>query len=227
MQPRKTHNPQTLTYVIGGILAVVVFVVLAQWSQQHAELIQSLTAQAGWLGVFSYIGIMMLSIVFAPLGTGFLLPVAANSYGPFLAAIYSIIGWTLGSVIAFWIAKTFQTKVFKHQVFTKRIQRYEQTIPKYQFYGLVILLRIALPVDLVSYALGFASTISYRAFLLTTIIGITPLTFMFTYAATASIWIQIGVSIFATGLFAGGSYFVYRRYVHGDNEETVSIKKEL
>ena len=208
-------SQKNIGYITGGVLAAFVFVLLAQWSQQHSELIQSITAQAGWVGELSYIGIMMLSIVFAPLGTGFLLPVAANSYGPFLAAIYSITGWTLGSVIAFWIAKTFRKKVFKHQGFVKRIQEYEQTIPKYQFYGLVILLRIALPVDLVSYVLGFARTMSYLAFLLTTVIGVTPLTFMFTYAATATIWIQIGVSIFAMGLFAGGSYFVYRRYVHG------------
>ena len=215
-------SQKNIGYIGGGVLAAFVFVVLAQWSQQHSELIQSITAQAGWVGVLSYIGIMMLSIVFAPLGTGFLLPVAANSYGPFLAAIYSITGWTLGSVIAFWIAKTFRKKVFKHQGFVKRIQEYEQTIPKYQFYSLVVLLRIALPVDLVSYALGFASTMSYRAFLLTTVIGVTPLTFMFTYAATATIWIQIGVSIFATGLFVGGLYLVYRKYTH--DEETVSVK---
>ena len=152
----------------------------------------------------------MASIVFAPLGTGFLLPVAANSYGPFLAAIYSITGWTLGSVMAFWIAKTFRKKVFKHQSFVERIQVYEKSIPKYQFYGLVILLRIALPVDLVSYALGFASTMSYRTFFLTTLIGVTPMTFAFTYASTSSVLIQILVSIFATTVLSVGLYFVYR-----------------
>lgn len=206
----KILNSKIFTYIIGSIFAIVVFVVLAQWSQQHAELIQTLTTQAGWLGVFSYIGVLAISIVFAPLGTGFLVPVAANSYGPFLAAIYSIIGWTVGSLVAFWIAKAFRKKVFTHTGFVKRIQAYEKTIPKYQFYGLVVLLRIALPVDLVSYALGFASAISYRAFFLTALIGVTPMTFVFTYASTSSVLIQVLASIFASIVFGLGLYFAYR-----------------
>jgi len=220
----KNLNFKILRYVIGGIFAVAIFVVLAQWSQQHVELIQSLTTQAGWLGVFSYVGIMMVSIVFAPLGTGFLLPVASNSYGPFLAAIYSIIGWTLGSVIAFWIAKTFRKKIYKDQVFVRRIQGYEKSIPKYQFYSLLILLRVALPIDLLSYALGFASTISYRAFFVTTLIGATPMTFVFTYASTSSVMVQILVSIFSTAVFGTGLYFVYHKYLT-DTHKTDSVQK--
>ena len=208
----KFLNSKTCTYTVGAIFAAYGFVVLSQWSQQNMELLQSLTAQAGWPGIFSYIGIMTASIVFAPLGTGFLLPVAANSYGPFFAALYSIIGWTLGSMLAFWIAKAFRKNIFKNQSLVKRIQEYERSIPRYQFYGLVILLRIALPVDLVSYMLGFASTMSYRAFLFTTLVGVTPMTFVFTYAATSTVLIQILVSIFATITFGIGLYFVYRGY---------------
>jgi uncharacterized membrane protein YdjX (TVP38/TMEM64 family) len=212
----KILNSKIPTYIISGIAAAVAFVVLAQWAQQHTELIQSFTTQAGWLGVLSYIGVMALSIVFAPLGTGFLLPVAANSYGPFLAAVYSIIGWTLGSVVAFWIAKTFRKKIIKHKDFRKKIQKYEKSIPKYQFYGLVILLRIALPVDLVSYALGFASSMSYRAFFLTTLIGVTPMTFVFTYASTSSLLVQVLASLFAATVFGLGWFFSYRGYLGRD-----------
>lgn len=225
----KILNSRISKYIVGSIFAAFVFVVLAQWSQQHADFIQSLATQAGWLGVLSYIGIMMTSIVFAPLGTGFLLPVAANSYGPFLAAMYSITGWTLGSIIAFWIAKTFRRKVFKHQGFIERMQEYERSIPKYQFYSLVVLLRIALPVDLVSYSLGFASTMSYRAFFLTTLIGVTPMTFVFTYASTSSILIQILVSLFATSVFTVGSYFVYRGYLSTEHspDDKISLRNDL
>ena len=52
----KILNFKTSIYVVSGIMAVAIFVVLAQWSQQHAEFIQSLTTQAGWLagGNFVY-----------------------------------------------------------------------------------------------------------------------------------------------------------------------------
>lgn len=200
-------------YIIGALLTVVLFVALSQWSQQHAALLQDLTSQAGFVGVLSYILIMAASIVFAPLGTAFLLPVAAMSYGPFLAAVYSIVGWTIGSVGAFFIARHFGFRKYKETEFMRRIQSYEASVPKLQFYGLIVLFRIALPVDGMSYALGFVSTISYPAFLVTTVLGITPLAFVFTFATTLSATIQIAVGVFATVLFLTASYVAYRGYI--------------
>jgi uncharacterized membrane protein YdjX (TVP38/TMEM64 family) len=198
--------------IIGGVLGVLLFVVLAQWSQQHAELLKELTNQAGVLGVFSYVTILAASIIFAPLGTGFLLPIAANSYGPLLAAIYSILGWTIGSVVAFWIARHFGHRKIKETTFMRRLKSYESAISEYHFYGLIVLLRMALPVDVVSYALGFMSKIGYKAFLVTTVLGITPLAFVFTFASTASAEIQLTISSLAALLFLSAAYWVYREY---------------
>jgi len=209
-------------YIIGILLTVVLFVALSQWSQQHAVLLQDLTTQAGFVGVLSYILIMAASIVFAPLGTAFLLPVAATSYGPFWAAIYSIVGWTIGSLGAFFIARHFGFKKYKETEFMRRIQSYEASVPRLQFYGLIILFRIALPVDGVSYALGFVSTISYPAFLMTTILGITPLAFVFTFATTLSATVQLTVGVSATLLFLSATYVAYRGYINNPDPKDVS-----
>jgi len=133
------------TYIIGGVLGVLLFVVLSQWSQQHAELLKELTNQAGISGVVSYVAILAASII-APLGTGFLLPMAANSYDPTLAAVYSILGWTIGSVVAFWTARHLGHSKVKETNFIRRLKSYESAISKYHFYGLIVLLRMALPV---------------------------------------------------------------------------------
>jgi len=199
-------------YIIGGVLGVLLFVVLSQWSQQHTELLKELTNQAGVIGVVSYVAIMASSIIFAPLSTGFLLPIAANSYGPMLAAIYSILGWTIGSVVAFWFARHFGHRKIKETNFILRLKSYESAISKYHFYGLIVLLRMALPVDVVSYALGFMSKIGYKAFFVTTVLGITPLAFVFTFTSTASVKIQLTISILATILFFSAAYWVYREY---------------
>jgi len=211
-------------YIIGGLVGIVLFVSLSQWSQQHTELLKELTSQAGAAGVVFYVLILATSIVFAPLGTGFLLPVAANSYGPVLAALYSILGWTIGSVGAFWIARHFGFRKLKETPFIQRIHVYESSVPRRHFYGLIVLFRMALPVDAVSYALGFASTISYPAFLVTTVLGITPLAFVFMFAATSSIAIQFTVSILATLLFLAGTYFVYREYIQVASKNDTNSK---
>jgi uncharacterized membrane protein YdjX (TVP38/TMEM64 family) len=200
-------------YIVGGAAGVVLFVALSQWSQQHAELLTELTNQAGVIGVVSYVAILAASIIFAPLGTGFLLPVAANSYGPVLAAVYSILGWTIGSVGSFWVARHFGFEKLKKTPLIQRIHSYESSVPRRYFYGLIVLFRMALPVDAVSYALGFASTISYPAFLVTTVLGITPMAFVFVFAATSSMAIQITVSVLTTLLFLVATYFVYREYI--------------
>jgi uncharacterized membrane protein YdjX (TVP38/TMEM64 family) len=204
--------PKHIKYILGGVLGVVLFVVLSEWSQQHAELLKELTNQAGILGIASYVAIMATSIIFAPLGTGFLLPMAANSYGPIPAAMYSILGWTIGSMVAFWIARGFRRSKVNEAHFIHRLQSYEASIPKYRFYGLIVLLRMALPVDVLSYALGFVSQMSSKAFFVTTVVGIAPLAFVFTFASTATVGVQLIVSILATLLFLTTSLWVYREY---------------
>lgn len=207
-----------IKHLIGALLTILLFVALSEWSQQHTELLKELTNRAGVVGVLSYIAIMAISIIFAPLGTGFLLPVAANSYGPVLAAVYSIIGWTIGSMMAFWTARHFGYSKVKKSNFILRMKSYESSVSEYHFYVLIVLLRMALPVDVVSYALGFVSRISYRAFFVTTVLGIAPLAFVFTFATTSSMQIQLAVSVLATLLFLTASYLVYREYTQTINK---------
>jgi uncharacterized membrane protein YdjX (TVP38/TMEM64 family) len=92
----------------------------------------------------------------------------------------------------------------------KRIQDFEHRLPRWYLYGLIIALRISLPVDVVSYVLAVASTIGFRAFLVTTVIGITPLTFIFTYASQSTLLIQGSVAVVSSILFIGGLFFTRR-----------------
>lgn len=200
----------------GAMIGIVVFVLAAQWSQQHGELLQTVTHDAGLFGVVTYISVMALSIIVAPVGTGFLIPIAATSFGPFLAAVYSIIGWTLGSVVAFVITRYITRTVFSDVVMLKRIQEIEKRLPRWYLYGLIIALRMTLPVDVVSYVLAVASTISFQAFLMTTLIGIAPLAFVFTYASQSTLWVQVGVAIASMILFLGG--LLYTRKILTDSK---------
>ncbi len=79
---------------------------------------------------------------------------------------------------------------------------------------------MSLPVDLISYALGFTSTMNYLAFFFTTLIGVAPMAFIFTYASASSVFIQITVSIFAMTIFCIGMYFVYRGYKRDSGKES-------
>ncbi len=192
-------------------MGIVIFVVVSQISQSNSDTLRKLIGQTGLLGVFSYIGILVLSIVFAPLGTGFLLPIAANTWGPFIASIYSIIGWTIGAMIAFFLARKYGLKLVKNVKIITRLRNIERAIPRSKMFVTVVLLRVALPVDILSYALGIFGSMSYSSYFLATILGISPFTFIFMYAATLTITIQISVAIFGALIFLSGVYFVFSR----------------
>ncbi len=210
-----------ILYILTAILATVLFVVISQVSQMYSADLQRLTAQAGILGMVSYVGVMIVSIVVAPIGTGFLLPVAANSWGPVLAAVLSIVGWTIGSLIAFYLARKYGLSMVKNVKTIKHLRALEQAIPKHNIFIAVVLLRIALPVDLLSYALGIFSTMSYRMFFFSTVLGISPFAFIFMYAATSTVSMQIWVSIFGSFLMFAGIYYVYSINTHSSSNTTI------
>ena len=75
--------------------------------------------------------------------------------------------------------------------FKKLVEEIEKMIPDEHIFWSLVFLRIALPVDVLSYALGALTTIRLRVYLLATLIGIVPFAFIFAYAAKVSIEYQI------------------------------------
>ncbi len=198
-------------YIVGTVLTVLGFVLLSEVSQQHNGFLEGFVHQAGLVGIFSYIGLLIVAVVIAPISTFFLVPVAANSWGPLLAAVYTVLGWTIGSMIAFYLARRYGLKWVGKMEKVKRMREIEVAIPRRHVFIFVTLLRSTIPVDILSYALGIFSTIGYRSFLFSTIIGITPFTLLLTYASTSTAQIQVAVICFGAVLFSVSSYYIYSK----------------
>jgi uncharacterized membrane protein YdjX (TVP38/TMEM64 family) len=131
-----------------------------------------------------YIFALILSVVVAPFTMPLFL-IAGGIFGSLAASLYNIIGWSVGAIIAFLLARFLGRPVLSKFVSLKSIDKYEKKIPeKLEFFG-VVLLRMVLPVDLLSYALGFFSKISFFNYTVATIIGITPFAILFAYGGSA------------------------------------------
>lgn len=76
------------------------------------------------------------------------------------------------------------------------------------------------PVDVLSYALGAFSTIRIKAFILTTLVGITPLTFIFAHTSLAPLRVQL--YILASVLILVGLSWYYILHHRNDQNKTVS-----
>lgn len=161
-------------------------------------------------GIVFYILITIIAVVIAPVSTLPLLPVAVKLWGSFYAAVFSIIGWTIGSAIAFWLARRYGKPFISKIISTNKIEKIEKIIPKNNIFISIILLRIALPVDILSYSLGLFSSISFKLYITATIIGLSPFAFAFSYIATFPIWLQI-ILLFAVSVFLYGSYKIWKK----------------
>lgn len=136
-------------------------------------------------GAFIFVVLEIVSIVIAPVSTVFLIPVAADILGPFLTAILSVVGWTIGSVLAFAIARRFGRPFLERFIEPKKLERYREYISSNTEFLTVLLLRVMFPVDVVSYAVGLFTVMSFRKYFWATVIGITPFSFIYAYGGEA------------------------------------------
>ncbi|EKD58478.1 MAG: hypothetical protein ACD_56C00116G0011 [uncultured bacterium] len=173
-------------------LLVIIFFFMRQDTFQIFR--QAVQSNLAW-GVIVYISLEIVSIVVVPVTTIVLVPLAVDFFGPFLAAIYSIIGWLMGGALAFLIARHFGRPIVKKLFNIKEIEKYRKYISEDIGFWTVVLLRLLLPVDILSYALGLFSIISFRRYMLATLIGITPFAFIFSYTGQALIMGQYGGAV--------------------------------
>lgn len=163
-----------------------------------------------------YIAFLVASTVLAPLSTLALMPFATGLFGWVSAAILSIIGWSIGAILAYLLAR-YLGNTLKFN-FLQKIKAGAEKLPRTSTFWGLVLLRMLIPVDVLSYAVGFFTQMEILPYTLATIIGITPFAFIFSYAANAALdqkYLPLFFSIL-TGLvffiFVGLGYKIYKNY---------------
>jgi len=155
-----------------------------------------------------YFFMTTLAVVVAPISTMPLLPIAATAWGPFLTAIISIFAWFSGSIIAFLLARHIGHPILQKFVDMSRIESIVNKISKKHIFWNITLLRMIIPVDILSYAIGLATKIPFTTYAIASFIGILPMAFLLSYAITFPLWIT-ALTIFIIYLL---SYFIAVKY---------------
>ncbi len=147
------------------------------------------------------------TMVFLPL-----LPLAVTLWGSFLAAVLSITAWTLGAIVAFVLARRYGHPLARHFVGKEKMAKIAKLFPEHHLFLGVVLLRVVLPVDLVSYALGVLNLMRFWPYVAATFIGITPFAFAFSYLADAPARAQAAALIAGALILALLAPYLNRRY---------------
>lgn len=143
-------------------------------------------------GYLFYIMLMILATVIAPLSTLPLMPIAVSVWGSFTVAVLSTIAWSIGAVIAFYISRRYGIPVVKKFVSEDKIEAINQKIPKDKnLLVSIILLRMIIPVDILSYALGIFPRVTWKVYTIGSIIGVIPFSLVFAYLGGLSVEFQI------------------------------------
>lgn len=203
---------------IFGLLAIVIlFILFSFLIQENLEYFKELIGER-LIGIEIYIFILILATVIAPVSAMPLMPLASNLWGWTAAAIFSIIGWGLGAIIAFSLARIYGTSIIKRFISLEKLSKFEKMIPKENVFWGIVLLRMSVPVDILSYVLGLFSNISYKTYITATFIGITPFAFGFAFLGKLPVIYQIigffaALAIIFIGLFVNKLYRK-RKLVH-------------
>ena len=196
--------------ILGALLVAILFLLSAYISTTYIEVIENFIGANHTWGVLAYMSCATLATVVAPVSATPLIPVASSLWGPFWAGVYSIIGWTIGAVLAFWIARRYGYKFVAKIVKLKKIQEYATHVPRKNLFWTVVFMRMLLPVDILSYALGLFSDMKLHRYIYATIIGITPFAFVFSYMTHVSVLLQILI-LMCIGIFVITGYLHIRK----------------
>ncbi len=200
MKNSKTNSFIALTIILS------LFILLSYFAQKNIGLFRNASEDSGFLLISTYILLVILAIVVAPISTISILPIASGIWGWFYAALYSVAGWLIGSIIAFSIARKYGKSIVKNLMNLDKIEKIEKIMPKANIFFSLIFLRMVIPVDILSYALGLFTKVRKETFIITTLIGIMPFAFILSYLGTVPIIYQIisfsiGIVIFLIGWY--------------------------
>ena len=140
-----------------------------------------------------------------------LFPIASALWGENITALLGVLGWTIGAVIAFVIARKYGVAIVGKMIPLKKLYKFEKKIPTGNLFFTVVFIRMVLPIDGLSYVLGLFSKMSLKSYTLATVIGLIPFCFVFAYLGAIPVYYQIIFLMIGLGVFLIGFLIAYYR----------------
>src|SRR3989344_7287490 len=190
--------------IIAFVAVAITFIVSSYFSLRHADFIKEIIEFNGFAGMAAYVLLEIASIVIVPITTFPLLPIAVVLWGSFVAAILNVIGWMIGAAIAFWLARKYGRPFVSKFIKKKNLIHLEKLVPEKNIFWSIVILRVSIPIDILSYTLGLFTNIPMNVYLVATFLGLIPFAFIFAYAVTLSVWHQVGALLVSAALIYYG-----------------------
>jgi uncharacterized membrane protein YdjX (TVP38/TMEM64 family) len=203
---------RTIVYVSISVLIIVVVVGVYLYG---TDAVVGIGAEHRIVGAVVFSLTIFSTTVVAPLSSLPLVPVLAPILGPFTTGLACFVGWTLGAVVAFLIGRYGGRPLLERRWNLDAYRHYEKLLSTEMSFVLIVALRMVIPVDVLSYALGVMSTVSLPVYTGATMVGIFWFSFAFAYFGDSLVernyvlLAGIGVASVTVLVFS----FLYIRYI--------------
>ena len=165
-----------ISLLIGGYL-LLQWLGIDKWVTDTSNITATIK-DAGIIGPLMIIGLMMLAIVFNPLPSAPIALAAGSLYGHTFGTVYIIVGASIGSLIAFLIAR-YAGRGYVQKLQLAQSFRLQRITSQNSLTLLIFISRLVpfISFDLVSYAAGLTPITLWR-FALATLLGLIPASFL-------------------------------------------------
>ncbi len=195
-------STRSFSLTLSTFVVIALFIGAGILAHAFAPEISSAINGHGVLGKVIFVAAAAFAVIVPVFSNLFLLPFGVVAFGPNVTAFLCILGWWIGSVVSFAIARTYQQKLLARYPSLAQYEYVDVLIPKKHESLALIFLRMTIPVDVLSYALGlFSARISWKQNAVTTLIGITPFAFIFSYIGIFPPLVQVGILTITSILF--------------------------
>jgi len=121
--------------VIPVAIISALFIISAFYSQKYGEEAKIFVERGGVFGMVAYAVIAVIATVAAPISAAPLIPIAANAWGVAVTAALSILGWTIGSLVAFAIGRRYGLPLRKSLFPFIILKSFINTFLKREYFG--------------------------------------------------------------------------------------------
>lgn len=191
-------NKEKINALIGLVILIVSFVAVSYFIQINANYINSIINKVKVRDfAIVFVLILIIATVFAPISVLPLIPLATYSYGWIQTGVLILIGEFIGALIAFGISRKYGLPLVSKLISLEEIEKYQKILPEGNIFWAMVLIRIALPVDALSYVFGLFEKIKFRTFTFATLLGLIPTAFALSYIGSLETKYQIIAFIMA------------------------------
>lgn len=176
-------DKKNLKGIFSITLVILFFLIVSYLSQTFIE---QMSMAEGPVFAFIYFLLVILEIILGFVTVIPLVPLALGLWGFVVTFILTWLGWVVGSAIIFYISRKFGVRFVKKFYSLERIHKYEEMLSEKGSFFSIVVIRLLLPIDALSYAVSIFSKVKFSTYILATAVGYAPWVFSLAYFGSIS-----------------------------------------